>query len=64
MLLNKYFDDLFRKMNLAQFESRFMDLDFEVMEDIHVLKIALFNFVYKVLNGRTENCQINFSLFN
>ena len=34
------------------------------MDDTDVLKIALFYFVYKVLNGRKEHCKIKFLLFN
>ncbi len=37
-LLNTYFDSLFRNINLNQFNSRFEELDFEVMDNIDTLK--------------------------
>ena len=63
-LLNTYFDDLFHNINLKQFGSRFEDLNFKVMDDIDTLKITLFYFADRVLNGRKSHCQINFSLLN
>ena len=41
-----------------------MDLDFKAMDDIDVLKIALFYFADRVLNRRKDHCQINFNLLN
>lgn len=61
-LLNIYFDSLFDNINLKQFNLRFEDFDFEAMDDINALKIALYYFVDMVLNGRKTHCQINFSL--
>ena len=43
-LLNTYFDGLHRNINLKQFEALFEKLKFEAMDDIDVLKIALFYF--------------------
>lgn len=55
-LLNKYFDNLFNNMNHAQFDSIFEDLDFEAMDETNALRIALYYFVNKVLNGRKYHC--------
>ena len=61
-LLNTYFDDLFCNVNLRQFDSRFEDLNFEVMDD--ALKIVLYYFINRILNRRKDHCQINFPLVN
>ena len=63
-LLKKYFAGKFREINVGQFEQIFMDLDFKAMDDIDVLKIALFYFADRVLNRRKDHCQINFNLLN
>ena len=63
-LLKKYFVGKFREINLDQFEQRFMNLDFRVMDDTDALKIVLFYFADRVLNGRKDHCQINFNLLN
>ena len=55
---------MFRNINLKQFDALFEELDFEAMDDIDALKIALFYFMDKVLNGRKGHCQINFSWLN
>ena len=52
MLLNKYFGDLFRKMNLVQFASIFVDLHFDNMDNIDALKMMLYYFIDRVLTGR------------
>ena len=39
-------------------------LDFRAMDDTDALKIALFHFADRVLNGRKDHCQINFNLLN
>ena len=59
-----YFDSLFHNINLLQFDALFEELDFEAMDDIDALKVALFNFAGRVLNGRKGHCQINFSWLN
>ena len=59
-LLNTYFDGLFRNITLKQFDALFEELDFKAMDDIDTLKIALFYFANRVLNGRKGHCQINF----
>ena len=63
-LLNKYFDGLFHNINLKQFDTLFKKLDFEAMDDIDALKIALFYFADRVLNGRKDHFQIYFSWLN
>ena len=63
-LLNTYFDCLFRNINLKRFDVLFEELDFEAMDDIDALKIGLFYFADRVLNGRKGHCQINLSLLN
>ena len=63
-LLNTYFDGLFRNITLKQFDALFEELDFKAMDDIDTLKIALFYFADRVLNGRKGYCQINFSWLN
>ncbi|GAY31825.1 hypothetical protein CUMW_272370 [Citrus unshiu] len=63
-LLNMYFDGLFRNINLKQFDALFEKLDFEAMDDIDALKIVLFYFADRDLNGRKDHCQINFSWLN
>ncbi|KDO39422.1 hypothetical protein CISIN_1g036576mg, partial [Citrus sinensis] len=63
-LLKKYFVGMFREINLGQFEQRFMDLNFRAMDDTKALKIALFSFVDRAINGRKDHCQINFNLLN
>ena len=62
-LLNTYVDGLFHNINLKQIDVLF-ELDFEVMDNIDALKIALFYFADRVVNGRKCHCQINFSLLN
>ena len=60
-ILKTYFGcDLFRNINLKQFDALFEKLNFEAMDDIDALKIALFYFANRVLNGRKGHCQINF----
>ncbi|GAY59143.1 hypothetical protein CUMW_192300 [Citrus unshiu] len=56
--------DLFRNINLKQFDALFEKLNFEAMDDINTLKITLFYFVDRVLNGRNSHCQINFDWLN
>lgn len=63
-LLNKYFGGLFHKINLGHFESKFIDLDFEAMDDNDALKIVLLYFTDIVLNRKKDNCQTNLSLLN
>ena len=63
-LLKTYFGGLFRNINLKQFDALFEKLNFEAMDDIDALKIALFYFVDRVLNGRKGHYQINFSWLN
>ncbi|GAY62287.1 hypothetical protein CUMW_216610, partial [Citrus unshiu] len=63
-LLITYFNGLSRNINLKRFDVLFEELDFEAMDDIDALKIALFYFADRVLNGRKGHCQINFSLHN
>lgn len=41
-----------------------MDLDFEAMDDNNTLKITLFYFVNRILNGRKKYFRINFKLLN
>ena len=43
-LINTYFDSLFRNINLKRFDVLFEELDFETINDINALKIALFYF--------------------
>ena len=63
-LLNKYFDGLFHNINLKLFDALFKELDFEAMDNIVALKIALFYFADRVLNGRKCHFQIYFSWLN
>ena len=64
-LLKTYFGgDLFRNINLKQFDALFEKLNFKAMDDIDALKIALFYFADRVLNGRKGHCQINFDWLN
>ena len=63
-LLKKYFGGKNHDINLRQFEQRFMNLDFKTMDDTDALKIAMFYFANRVLNGRKDHCQINFNLLN
>ncbi|GAY33196.1 hypothetical protein CUMW_274740, partial [Citrus unshiu] len=63
-LLNTYFDNFLRNINLKQFDTLFEELDFKTIDDIDALKITLFYFTDKVINGRKCHCQINFSWLN
>lgn len=58
MLLNKYFGELFRKMNLVQFESIFANLHFDNMDNIDALKMVLYYFIDRVLTGRKNHFKL------
>ena len=63
-LINTYFNGLHHKISLKQFDVLFEKLKFEAMDDIDALNIALFYFADRVLNGRKNHSQINFSWLN
>ncbi|XP_024033147.1 uncharacterized protein LOC112095447 [Citrus clementina] len=59
-LRNTYFGGVHRKINVKQFDAVFKELNFEEIDDMDALKIALFYFADRVLNARKNHCQINF----
>ena len=62
-LRDLYFDgDIGAK--LKQFDARFEDLNFNNMEDVNALKITLYYFADRVLNGRKDEHKPNSVLLN
>ena len=57
---NKYFDSRFKDLNLKQLDARFAALNFRAMDDTNALKIALYYFANRVLNGRKDHSQADF----
>ena len=63
-LWNTYFGSVHRKINLKEFDTLFKKLKFEEMDDMDILKIALFYFADRVLNAKKNHYQINFDWLN
>lgn len=63
-VVNKYFSGRFKDMNLKQLDARFIALNFRAIDDIDALKIALYYFTNRVLNGRNDHSQVDSHLMN
>ena len=59
-LLKKYFGGRNRDINPGQFEQTFMKFDFKTMDNTDALKIVMFYFADRVLNGRKKSLSNQF----
>lgn len=51
-------------VNLKQFDARLKDLNFDDMDDVDALKVTLYYFADRVLNGRKDERKPNSLLLN
>lgn len=52
------------EVNLKQFDARLKDLNFDDMDDVDALKVTLYYFADRVLNGRKDERKPNSLLLN
>lgn len=62
-LRDLYFDGNL-EVNLKQFDARLKDLNFDDMDDVDALKVTLYYFADRVLNGRKDERKPNSLLLN